>query len=115
MGDLREDMDATHRAWLPALQRRVDLIHETFQRDFESIGVAGQVSLVPAGENGQDYAKYRLEIKVKFRAKEELHVLSHDRQSGGERSVSTIAFLVALQVRGARWKVARYRTGCRAA
>jgi structural maintenance of chromosomes protein 5 len=34
---------------------------------------------------------------VKFREAEELQVLNAQRQSGGERSVSTILYLVALQ------------------
>ena len=35
--------------------------------------------------------------RVKFRDEEELHVLDSQRQSGGERSVSTMLYLVALQ------------------
>lgn len=35
--------------------------------------------------------------RVKFREAEELQVLNAQRQSGGERSVSTILYLVALQ------------------
>lgn len=39
------------------------------------------------------------QIKVKFRESEELQQLTAHRQSGGERSVSTILYLIALQVR----------------
>lgn len=73
-----------------------DRINDTFSKDFATIGVAGEVALVEPED--RDYEKYSLEIRVKFRANEALHVLRHDRQSGGERSVSTIAFLIALQV-----------------
>ena len=47
--------------------------------------------------NLQDFSKYGIAIKVKFRPKEELQVLSTNRQSGGERSVSTMLYLMALQ------------------
>jgi hypothetical protein len=39
--------------------------------------------------------------RVKFRDSEELQTLDANRQSGGERSVSTILYLIALQARGA--------------
>ena len=47
------------------------------------------------GENNFD--KYGIQIKVKFRAKDSLHVLNPFHQSGGERSVSTMLYLMALQ------------------
>jgi hypothetical protein len=40
-----------------------------------------------------------VQIKVKFREHEDLQLLTAHRQSGGERSVSTILYLIALQVR----------------
>jgi hypothetical protein len=45
----------------------------------------------------RDYASWRAEVRVQFRASEPLSVLTALRQSGGERSVSTILYLVALQ------------------
>lgn len=38
------------------------------------------------------------QIKVKFREGEDLQLMTSHRQSGGERSVSTILYLMALQV-----------------
>lgn len=47
---------------------------------------------------GEDnYEKYGVKIKVKFRAKDSLHVLTQYHQSGGEKSVSTILYLMSLQ------------------
>ena len=47
---------------------------------------------------GEDnYEKYGVEIKVKFRAKDSLQVLTQFHQSGGEKSVSTILYLMSLQ------------------
>ena len=47
------------------------------------------------GEN--NYDKYGIQIKVKFRARDSLHVLTPFHQSGGERSVSTMLYLMSLQ------------------
>ena len=41
--------------------------------------------------------RFELQVRVRFRESEPLHILDPNRQSGGERSVSTIAFLIALQ------------------
>jgi chromosome segregation ATPase len=44
-----------------------------------------------------DFDKWAIEIKVKFRDTEDLQALNGQRQSGGERSVLTIFYLMALQ------------------
>lgn len=80
--------------WLPTLRNLVGKINETFSRNFEEMAVAGEVCL---DEHGVDYDKYGILIKVKFRQTGQLQVLSGHHQSGGERSVSTILYLVALQ------------------
>ena len=47
----------------------------------------------------ENFESYEMRIKVKFRAEEALQTLSSHRQSGGERSVSTMLYLISLQVR----------------
>jgi chromosome segregation ATPase len=44
-----------------------------------------------------DFEKWAIQIKVKFRDTEDMQILNGQRQSGGERSVSTIFYLMALQ------------------
>lgn len=44
----------------------------------------------------EDFNKWKLEILVKFRDEEKLELLTAQRQSGGERSLSTIMFVIAL-------------------
>ena len=44
-----------------------------------------------------DFSRYSVKISVKFRDCEELQPLNAQRQSGGERSVSTMLYLMALQ------------------
>uniref|UniRef100_A0A1D1YS75 Structural maintenance of chromosomes protein 5 n=1 Tax=Anthurium amnicola TaxID=1678845 RepID=A0A1D1YS75_9ARAE len=80
--------------WFPTLKNLVAKINETFGRNFQEMAVAGEVSL---DEHEMDFDKYGILIKVKFRQTGELQVLSAHHQSGGERSVSTILYLVSLQ------------------
>jgi chromosome segregation ATPase len=85
--------------WLPRLKEIVDTIHGTFSAIFPRVGIAGEVTLCEGSEEGGtgDYSKYAIEIRVRFRESEEMMRLNANRQSGGERSVSTILYLVALQ------------------
>ncbi|MED6161368.1 hypothetical protein PIB30_060113 [Stylosanthes scabra] len=80
--------------WLPALRNLVAQINETFSRNFQEMAVAGEVSL---DERDKEYGQYGICIKVKFRQNGKLEVLSAHHQSGGERSVSTIVYLLSLQ------------------
>lgn len=88
------DMHEIKESWLPTLRNLVAQINETFSRNFQEMAVAGEVSL---DEHDMDYDKYGILIKVKFRQAGQLQVLSAHHQSGGERSVSTILYLVSLQ------------------
>ena len=81
-------------AWLAPLQEVVARVNEKFAMLFADLGFAGEVRLMPS-DGGYD--KYRLEIHVKFHDKDDLQILTSTVQSGGERSVSTIIFLIALQ------------------
>lgn len=45
----------------------------------------------------QEYDKYGIRIRVKFHHSSQLHELTPHHQSGGERSVSTMLYLMALQ------------------
>ncbi|XP_010547291.1 PREDICTED: structural maintenance of chromosomes protein 5 [Tarenaya hassleriana] len=89
-----EDIDSLKERWLATLRRLVAQINETFSRNFQEMAVAGEVSL---DEHGTDFDQYGILIKVKFRESGQLQVLSSHHQSGGERSVSTILYLVSLQ------------------
>lgn len=85
--------------WLPRLRDIVDTIHGTFSNIFPKVGIAGEVTLREGSQEagGNDYSSYAIEIRVRFRESEEMIRLDANRQSGGERSVSTILYLVALQ------------------
>jgi structural maintenance of chromosomes protein 5 len=87
--------------WEPRLQLLIQRVSKAFEAAFESIGCAGEVLLSKSathdGPPTDDFEKWSILIKVKFRQTEELQTLTGQRQSGGERSVSTIFYLMALQ------------------
>ena len=99
------------RHWEPQLETLVAKISEAFSDSFARIGLAGQVAVYKASsedsvdcteehggaENGLDFANWAIHISVKFRENEPLSLLDSHRQSGGERAVSTIFYLMALQ------------------
>ncbi|KAF6127311.1 structural maintenance of chromosomes 5 [Phyllostomus discolor] len=81
--------------WLNPLKELVEKINEKFSHFFSSMQCAGEVDLHT--ENEEDYDKYGIRIRVKFRSSTQLHELTPHHQSGGERSVSTMLYLMALQ------------------
>ncbi|XP_056692148.1 structural maintenance of chromosomes protein 5 isoform X2 [Spinacia oleracea] len=91
---LLAEIDALKASWLPTLQNLVSQINGTFGHNFQEMAVAGEVLL---DEHDMDFGAYGIVIKVKFRQAGQLQVLSAHHQSGGERSVSTILYLVSLQ------------------
>lgn len=88
------ELDSLKGRWLPTLRNLVAQINETFSKNFQEMAVAGEVLL---DEHGNEFDNYGVLIKVKFRETGQLQVLSAHHQSGGERSVSTILYLVSLQ------------------
>lgn len=81
--------------WLTPLKQLVEKINEQFSGFFSSMQCVGEVDL--HAENEEDYDKYGIRIRVKFRSSTQLHELTPHHQSGGERSVSTMLYLMALQ------------------
>ncbi|KAF2447229.1 structural maintenance of chromosomes protein 5 [Karstenula rhodostoma CBS 690.94] len=79
--------------WEPELDRIVSAISDGFAHNFNRIGCAGQVSV----KKDEDFDQWAIQIEVSFRENEPLAVLNSHRQSGGERAVSTIFYLMALQ------------------
>ncbi|KAI0030174.1 P-loop containing nucleoside triphosphate hydrolase protein [Vararia minispora EC-137] len=78
--------------WHPALLDLVKSIGQKFSAAFERIGCAGEIELT----EHEDYDKWAITIRVKFRDNEQLQQLTAHRQSGGERSLTTILYLMSL-------------------
>lgn len=92
--DTRATIARLRAAWLPPLRTMVARIHGAFARAMRAMRCDGEVVL---GDTAQAYDDYSLEIRVAFRAGQGLQLLSQSVQSGGEKSVSTMLFLIALQ------------------
>lgn len=98
-------------AFEAAINPVIAKIDAAFAESFARIGCAGQVEVYKASseapedcteelggtENGLDFQHWAIHISVKFRENEPLSLLDSHRQSGGERAVSTIFYLMALQ------------------
>uniref|UniRef100_A0A671SMZ9 Structural maintenance of chromosomes protein 5 n=1 Tax=Sinocyclocheilus anshuiensis TaxID=1608454 RepID=A0A671SMZ9_9TELE len=91
----RQNIAEAKERWLNPLKQLVDQINERFSDFFRSMQCAGEVDL--HSENEEEYDKYSIRIRVKFLSSTQLHELTPHHQSGGERSVSTMLYLMALQ------------------
>ena len=92
----RENVDLVRERWLTRLNKLVKEISEKFSNFFSSMGFAGMVEL-GKGEHLNDFSNYGIDILVKFRDNVPLQKLDPFKQSGGERSVSTALYMMALQ------------------
>lgn len=109
--DFKHSIREIRGKWEHRLEEVVARINNAFSDSFARIGCAGQVAVHKASsddpadcteetggvENGLDFANWAIHISVKFREHEPLSLLDSHRQSGGERAVSTIFYLMALQ------------------
>ncbi|KAM3872303.1 structural maintenance of chromosomes protein 5-like [Diretmus argenteus] len=91
----RQNISEAKERWLNPLKLLVDQINKKFSDFFRSMQCAGEVELHT--ENEEEYDKYGIRIRVKFHNSTQLHDLTGYHQSGGERSVSTMLYLMALQ------------------
>ncbi|XP_035247497.1 structural maintenance of chromosomes protein 5 isoform X2 [Anguilla anguilla] len=91
----RQSISQAKEKWLNPLKQLIEQINEKFSDFFHSMQCAGEVDL--HSENEEEYDKYGIRIRVKFRSSMQLHELTPHHQSGGERSVSTMLYLMALQ------------------
>lgn len=93
-----EKLDQIKHTWLSEVIALVKTINDNFRKFFELMGCVGEVCLYQ-GEEGaeEDFSRYGIHIKVKFRKEGELQILNAQIQSGGERAVSVAIYLLSLQ------------------
>lgn len=75
------------------LSTKVEVINRNFENFFKKLGFEGEIRLQT---EDLKVSKWQLNIMVKFRKEGEMQQLCSYFQSGGERSVSTIVFLLSL-------------------
>ncbi|KAM9994805.1 hypothetical protein ACTFIY_001004 [Dictyostelium cf. discoideum] len=90
MGKLRDD-------WLVPVKEFISQVNTSFSQYFKAINCLGEVHLGFDEQHPDDYSKYFVDIRVKFRNEDSLKTLNAQLQSGGERSVSTMLYLISLQ------------------
>lgn len=92
--ETEDAMEARLADWVASVRALIRSIDTHFAGFFRSMDCTGEVELIEAGH---DLAAYGIAIKVSFHAGQPLQALSKERQSGGERAVSTILYLIAMQ------------------
>lgn len=90
-------MKAKLQAWRTPLDILIDKISTQFTAFFDQMGCAGEVALDIPEDNALDIENYGITIYVKFRQSNALRALNAQVQSGGERSVATMLYLLSLQ------------------
>ena len=90
---MQEDVKARSRSWEEQVNGVTEKLHCQFQKYMSDLSYDGAVHLVKKGT----FDKHEMQMKVKFRENDLLTELSGHRHSGGERAVSTIMYLMALQ------------------
>lgn len=92
---ISEKVEQLKQAWAPEVRSLVQQINRNFSEAFKHVGIAGEVVFNEA--DGDDFAKYSIDLRVKFREEGQLITLDSAYHSGGESSTSTILYLMALQ------------------
>jgi structural maintenance of chromosomes protein 5 len=96
-------LSESRRDWEGRLETYIDKVNSLFTVYMSEMGCTGEVRLTkgPQQDNvatpKDNFRHWGLEIRVSFREGCKAEVLSAQRHSGGERSVSTILYLMALQ------------------
>ena len=94
LNDLNGQIKRVRDLWEPKLDKLVKRISDCFSYNMGHIQCAGEVSV---HKDEDDFDAWAIAIRVKFREHEPLTQLDSHRQSGGERAVSTIFYLMSLQ------------------
>jgi len=83
-------------AWLSSLNNLVREIDSRYGKLLHHMKFAGKVA-VHTGKHENDFDNYGMKILVKYRDNDDYQELDPHRQSGGERSVATAIYMLALQ------------------
>jgi structural maintenance of chromosomes protein 5 len=91
--DLNTNITRVREQWEPQLDNLVRRISDAFGFNMGKINCAGEAVI----HKDPEFDQWAIQIRVKFRENEPLTQLDAHRQSGGERAVSTVFYLMSLQ------------------
>ena len=88
--------DSLHKRaerWQKIVNNTTEKLNAKFSSYMQDLQLGGEVKLKATGK----FDDYELQVRVRFRESSELSELDGNKHSGGERAVSTVMFLMALQ------------------
>lgn len=91
---IRKEIVEKQKVLEPRLEEIIRGIGKKFSELFRDVGTAGGVAL---NKKSKLFSDWKLEIMVQFRNEGKLTGLDSHTQSGGERAVSTVLYMIALQ------------------
>jgi chromosome segregation ATPase len=83
--------------WEGGLAKHIARVNKLFMQYMSEMDCVGEILLSKGKENASTYKNWGIQILVSFRGEAKVQALSAERNSGGERSVCTIMYLMALQ------------------
>nr|CCA24606.1 structural maintenance of chromosomes protein 5 puta [Albugo laibachii Nc14] len=89
-----DEINQIRESWHAQLRAVVEEIDRNFQEYFKDIGCMGEVVLI---DDDEDLTKWGIERRAQFRKNASLSIMTSEEQSGGEKSVGTIMYLMAIQ------------------
>ncbi|KAH0792271.1 structural maintenance of chromosomes protein 5 [Histomonas meleagridis] len=89
------ELDKRFTNWKQVVSNDINLISNSFTELMNSCGYRGEVHL--DYDVKEKLETYKLNLLVAFNKVSKLNILSSSRQSGGEKSVTTLMYLLALQ------------------
>ncbi|XP_068083554.1 structural maintenance of chromosomes protein 5 [Anabrus simplex] len=97
ISSMREEVAGMKDRWLSLVTNLIHRINENFGKFLHAMGCAGEVLLSPSPDP-DDYENYGIQIRVKYHENDDdLYFLDKYMQSGGEKTVATAIYLIAMQ------------------
>ncbi|CDZ98809.1 Structural maintenance of chromosome protein SMC5/Spr18, SMC superfamily [Phaffia rhodozyma] len=89
---ISREVNSTRSKWYPELQKLIRNFNAKFSVAMDALDDRGEIRI----KEHDDYDQWAIEILVSFRAQDKLQLLTSTHQSGGERSLATIMYLMSL-------------------
>ena len=93
LDNAEESLAARSHKWSDTVSKIADKLNIKFAEFMQNLQLDGSVQLIKVGK----FDDYELQLNVRFRDGQDLSPLDGNKHSGGERAVSTVMFLMALQ------------------